>query len=59
METDSIKPKTHVIRNVLSMSWSPEVVFCYSYPWQSFLFLRNLGVPATFQTYIVESQQLI
>jgi len=58
-QTLSIKRKTHVIRNVLSMPWSSKVVFCHSYPWQNFVFLRKLGVPATFQTYIVESEQLI
>jgi len=58
-QTLSIKPKTHVTRNVLSMPWSSQVLFRYSYPWQNFVFLRNLGVSATFQTYIVESQKLI
>jgi hypothetical protein len=55
----SIKPKPHAIRNALSVPWSSQVVFCYSYPCQNFVFLRNLGVPPTFQTYIVESQRLI
>jgi len=48
------KTINHVIRKVLSMPWSSHVVFCCSYPCQKFVFLRNLGVRAAFQTCIVE-----